>query len=151
MKTWNEIKSELVSDGSLRDIYILDTNIDDWNSFIQGVKQTKFNHDFFYGEIKEELPKSFQSIKSLQENNSTILTIFLEAGIQVKCHFFIDEEIEMDIDPREISNESAFNVLLSFLHWLAEYLKKTVYLTYENEPNQVILNVIPQNVFNPHV
>ncbi len=51
----------------------------------------------------------------------------------------------MDISPDEISNESDFNTLRSFLAWLAQILNRPVHLTQENMPSKVILSVAPEN------
>lgn len=146
MKLYSELSSDFNPDGSLRDIYIFECNSELWNTLIENISRSTYKHEFWHGDSPFALPSNFNSIKKLQETNPTILKLFLPGNIQVNCHFFVESEVEMDVTPNEITGESKFNCLVSFLKWLSVVVNKAVVLTYENSPEQVILSVEPNVV-----
>jgi hypothetical protein len=140
MHQWNEIKAELEPDGSLRDIYVLDTNISIWEKLLTEITLSKYVFKFTHGEIQLDIPSCFSSIKTLQESNPTTLTILVN-HIKINCHFFVESEIEMDICPSEVNSEDNFNSLIEFLKWLSKVSNSNVVLTHENSEDHVILTV----------
>jgi len=141
MKQWNDVKDDLQPDGTLRDIYVTGIAEPDWDDLINEVAGAGFSIEFTHGGNVTALPKSFRSIRELQNTDPTTLKVMLQHGIQVNCHFFVDSEIEMDISPGEVAGPVEFDVLISFLRWIAETLNRPVVLTYENSPDQEILRV----------
>jgi len=141
MYQWNEIKAELEPDGSLRDIYVLDTNISIWEKLLTEITLSKYVFKFTHGEIQLDIPSCFSSIKALQEVNPTILTILVN-HIKINCHFFVESEIEMDICPSEVNSEGRFHSLIEFLEWLSRVTNSNVVLTHENSEGYVILEVL---------
>jgi riboflavin biosynthesis pyrimidine reductase len=146
MKSYESVQSELKSDGSLRDIYIYQANSDVWNNFISLVLGSEQNHEFWHGENKISMPTNFEEIKALQNTDPTILKIFIEGGVQLNCHFFTEEEIEMDVTPNEIGEKSKFNSLVAFLRWLSKELKTNIHFTHENSLKEEIMVIEYENV-----
>jgi hypothetical protein len=140
MHQWNEIKSQFECDGSLRDIYILDTDVSTWNQFLSEVRLSDYPIEFTHGGNLIDLPSNIGSIKKLQESDPTTLSIFVNE-IRVNCHFFITSEVEMDINPTEINSDSSFNSLIEFLKFLSNIANSNVVLTHENSQGNVILTV----------
>jgi hypothetical protein len=64
-------------------------------------------------------------------------------GVKVNCHFFESDEIELDIDPREVVDESRHQAVLRFLEELALQTLKPVLLTAENTPEAPLLSFDP--------
>ena len=141
MKVWSEIKDEFRADGSLRDIYVEGIDPLQWGTFIEGVASSIYRHVFTHGGVEIDLPNNLAEIKKLQESNPTTLAIWLTDKIQVNCHFFVENEIELDISPRDILGEHEYRVLIVFLEWISSMLKERVILTHENTQDQVILSV----------
>ena len=67
---------------------------------------------------------------SIQEQTK-VLSIWL-GGVQLNCHFFAEREIELDLDPRQITSEESFNALRQFMEPLADALQHPILLTPEN-------------------
>ena len=121
-------------DGSLRDIYVKDTNMQDWEKWIDLVNtkyEVKFNN-VLSGEIESQINKSivfdYWNGKTDLLNN---VTIYL-GDILVKCHFFGGNEIENDITPTEINSIEDHNRLVDYLKDVSTCLGKEVMLTPEN-------------------
>ena len=141
MKQWNEIKSEFETDGSLRDIYVENVQVELWNLFIEEVKNYKHRIEFSHGDNELALPNNFNAIKKLQETDPTTLRIWLPGDIQLNCHFFTEDEIELDVSPCDVQSEASYLQLLEFLKWLSSSTKKEVKLTHEGSKELIILGV----------
>ncbi|MGS0535829.1 hypothetical protein [Pseudoalteromonas sp. SaAl2] len=140
MYQWNKLKSEFENDGSLRDIYALDTNADSWSLFLDNLRLSNYKFEFKHGDEVLNLPSNYTSIRKLQEVNPTTLTIWL-SEIRVNCHFFVESEIEMDISPAEINSKENFKELMAFITWFSYSLQVDVVLTHENAKDFEIIRV----------
>ena len=61
------------------------------------------------------------------------------------CHFFAIEEIEIDIDPREIASAIEHDGVMGFIESLGRALGKPVVLTPENDPETPIVSYQPSD------
>ena len=84
----------------------------------------------------------YLSIQQLRHPNGErpVLKI-VKDRIAIHCYFFCDEEIENDIDPREIRSWGDHVRLLNYLKIMSYVLKKEVILTPESCPTHVLLSV----------
>ena len=139
---WTKYKNEFEWDGSLLDLYTLDIHISHWQRLIellQGTYSTIFTAD---GNVTS-MPKDVADIFHLREEKNVLMAIELD-GIQINCHFFTEDEIEFDIDPREISTEEKATRLFEFMQIIGKTLQKEVILTPENLQGEVIFKYVPE-------
>jgi hypothetical protein len=66
-------------------------------------------------------------------------------NVRLNCHFFIDSEIEIDIDPSEVETATDHDGVLKFLESLGRALGKPAILTPENEIQTPIISFDPSN------
>jgi hypothetical protein len=132
---WETLRKKIYYiDGSLRDIYVKNTNIEDWEKWIDlintGYKVAFYNAQS--GKIESQIDKSivFDYWNEKTDLLSNV-TIQLE-GILVKCYFFGGDEIENDITPLEINSVEDHNRLVNYLKDVSICLGKEVILTPEN-------------------
>jgi hypothetical protein len=137
-------------DGSLRDVYFFQTTLAD-NQVILDYLHEQGAH--FYGihgpdetfcKLESPFSPSLQEI-FLQEYPIVEARMLVGNVVQVNNHFFISEEIEFDIDPRTVLTEEAHQVVLIFFVGLAHRLNKSFCLTYENLPEEVLLQYDPDS------
>ncbi|MES2934214.1 MAG: hypothetical protein V4805_12095 [Pseudomonadota bacterium] len=114
-------------DGSLRDVYFVNTTLAHWERFLAFVRNST-NQYSFDGE-EADLPP-IEEIFANREGRH-ILTV-ATSGVAIACHFFIPEEIELDIDPREIHGEDQHEAVLEFLASLSLAIGRPALLTPEN-------------------
>lgn len=131
---WNDIKWIFEPDGSLRDIYVQDVTISDWENLIDFLN---LNYDIKFGEDeKNQIDKEYV-IKYLKdetgEMESKSLKIDLN-GVNFHCYFFLPDQIEFDIDPKEIKTINDFESIEKFMVSISKTLKNQVTLTGENSP-----------------
>jgi hypothetical protein len=135
---WNQVKEDFSIDGSLRDIYFFNTDIAVWQKFLDSVKVSSFNHKMYRdGEsctLSLDIGKLF-----LERENSTLILEIEKHGVIFNCHFFVEEEIELDISPKEITNQEALNVVLEFMQYFSNAINLPCVLTPENSPEMVII------------
>ncbi|WP_088894212.1 hypothetical protein [Leptolyngbya ohadii] len=137
---WEQVRHDLVWDGSLRDIYIQRTTLDNWNQFLRLVRATA-NYQYYVDSEPEILPAIAADI-FLTEKYPKLLSIWI-AEVQLNCHFFSQKEIELDLDPRQITNEETFNQIKQFMEQLAKALGRSTRLTPENLPGFPMLEYNP--------
>lgn len=142
---WNEIKWIFKTDGSLRDIYIKNTKIEDWKILINYLN---INHIVQYGpsgENKEPNKIDLEYVihyfnDETGELETKIVSIIVD-DIIINLHFFSVDEIELDIDPKEIYSFDNYRKILDFMIQLSELLDKPVILTGENQSEFPLINV----------
>ncbi len=128
-------------DGSLRDIYVLNTNLQDWQIALDFLRET---YHPTYKIDGVDVPPFTDVITVFKNRNeqSYLMAIQVEE-VNIHCHFFLTRLIEFDIDPREIDNETKEDAILNFMRGLVETLAKEVVLTVENMEGGVLLRVSP--------
>ncbi len=123
------------NDGSLRDIYIHDVTTEHWEKFLNFVRSSGFGLCYFRNGEKAQLRSTAAQLlgdRSCSHNMAIDL-----GGVEACCHFFAQDEIELDIDPREVNSATTEKRVLDFMERLGANLDRDVILTEENSPNEV--------------
>jgi hypothetical protein len=135
---WKYLKEEIYfCDGSLRDIYVLNTSREDWQKWIDFVNGN-YGIEFHYCDHKGNRLTSEKIISKYVFNswdriNDFTNDVTIKIGdIIVKCHFFCEEEIENDIDPNEVKTIEDHYLVINYLKSISKILDKEVILTIEN-------------------
>ena len=143
---WENINWIFESDGSLRDIYIQNTSIEDWAKLIDLLNSDYKVTYFLENKInKKEVFKYFEDETGHAESSTISINV---ENIKISCHYFFVEQIEFDIAPSQIKTKSDFEKILSFMTKISLTLGKQVTLTGENQANYpfIKINVI-ENIF----
>ena len=140
---WKQCQKDFEFDGSWRDIYILDTVSNDWNIFLESLLTSSYETKFWID------GKIVKPIKTIQEalkirNSACPLMIINASGLHIACHFFTEEEIEFDIDPREVNDWQDLNKVIDFIIFVGNLLQKKVILTPENTSSAILINYNPE-------
>lgn len=138
--SWLEAASDFDRSDGLRDIYILDTTPEDWDKAYRFLI-ARYPHVLRRNGIEEDPPAHVHRILEEAQDAATLLALDV-AGLQVNCHFFTAEEIELDLDPREVVDEESFQAVTALLLELGRLLGKRSILTYENSQDAVILEYV---------
>lgn len=128
-------------DGSLRDIYVQDTGAVHWERFDQLLSHYECSYAF------DGVVAPFPGSHSVLENRegSHLLSILLDGRIQIYCHFFIAEQLELDISPKEITGQFEHEEVLLFVENLARALKLPADITPENSEQKPFLTYSPNS------
>ncbi|ATG43679.1 hypothetical protein [Phaeobacter piscinae] len=131
---WQDCRGAFYVDGSLRDIYIQDTTAADWDVFLDAIS-SKIITTFVDGE-PHPLPKQASEIFERNGDTSFLLEVTL-GQLKMNCHFFTEEEIELDIDPSEVTSQAELDAIIEVLSLLGSALGRDVILTDENMPTSI--------------
>ncbi|MEM1436722.1 MAG: hypothetical protein AAGG11_21920 [Pseudomonadota bacterium] len=85
----------------------------------------------------KDVPTSALELLEDTENNHCKRVNF--GGPVANAHFFFENEIELDLDPREIQSQAAMDKVLRFCEELGQALQSNVLITGENSPDDVLL------------
>jgi hypothetical protein len=131
VEAYAKIVEELTPDGALRDIHVFDTTLADWQRFLDFVESQNLGATFIRGDDVLKPPLMANQLFSRGPDDLEAWMSFRLEGMDYNCHFFAAQEIEIDVDPRQIEDPSALDSLLDFMVSLGRYLKKDVLLTHE--------------------
>jgi len=135
---WNDIRQEFDWDGSWRDIYALDVGMAGWRAFWRLILNPGYRVDYRIDGAPAALPHDVDSVFALRETTAPLLSVFLDT-IQLNCHFFNDQDIELDLDPREMTSQAHLDLVLAFMGSLGRATFSGVVLTPENSPGFPII------------
>ena len=151
-RNWNDIKWIFEPDGSLRDIYVQDVTISDWEKTID-LLNLNYNLTFGpqdNGEAITQIDKLYiVNCLTSQSNEIAIKSASIDLqGILVKCHFFLLDQIEFDIDPNSIMSIHDFEKIENFMISISMVLKTQVTLTAENRPEFPLIKIDTEKGIN---
>ncbi|WP_143133141.1 hypothetical protein [Pseudoduganella namucuonensis] len=117
-------------DGSLRDVYLADISAEGWSKFIQYASA----HPFTYKADGEDA--DFPGVAEVfrLRDRSHCLSIWV-GDATANCHFVLDDEIELDLDPREVLGPNEHNSLLDFIEGAALAVGVNASVTPEGSQN----------------
>jgi len=84
------------------------------------------------------MPESVEQIFARREEIASLLSVDV-GGTILCCHFFWQEDIEFDIDPREVDEQRKAEGLFDFMAQVGRLLGKDVILTPENMQEIVLV------------
>lgn len=125
-------------DGSLRDIYVQNTEAVHWDRFDRLLSQYECTYTF------DGMPLPFPGSRSALANceGSHLLSIPLDGPV-INCHFFIVQQLELDISPKEVAGPLEHAWILAFVENLAEALELPADITPENGEENPFLTYSP--------
>jgi hypothetical protein len=141
---WEDYKAEFEFDGSWRDIYVLNTTISHWQLLVDFLRSDIYEYSCTIGGEKAVLPTIAKEIFDADYEFKPLLGVNVGSVI-LNCHFFTDEEIEFDLDPREIQNERQAEQIFAFMRQIGQILNKEVVLTPENLQDAPIFKFLPSD------
>jgi len=138
-----DFEPQLRFDGSLRDIHLVDAGLAAWSRAAEAIERHGYALSFEGLWSGSRFPSNVADLfKRSPDREMTTLSIDL-GGVRLGCHFFTEESIEFDLDPREIAGEPEFLSVVRFMSRLATATERPALLTPENLPEGPILTVLP--------
>ena len=142
---WQEVETEFEYDGGLLDLYIMETDVQMWQKALNCLRTSPYPLTYTVEGEQAELPADVEAIFRQRQEADAFLSIDIN-GIRVNCFFFVEEQIEFDIDPREINTEARFGYLCEFIQRMGHGLGRSMILTPEScgrEEELIIIRYLP--------
>ncbi|MGL4965019.1 MAG: hypothetical protein ACRC67_27580 [Inquilinus sp.] len=128
---WRQIAADFAFDGSWRDIYVLSTTLSDWQVVLDMVRELEPAPIYQVDGVARALPDRTEDAFESRASAAVLLSFSIGKAV-LNCHFFAVDEIEFDLDPREIGDSDQYERLVAFMRLLGELTGKVVLLTPEN-------------------
>lgn len=141
---WQELKEQIYfEDGSFRDICAFNLTLDDWKKWCEFVN---YNYEIEFIDKETDRKQSsiiFSEVEDFwQGKTETVKLATIKLGeINVNCHFFAVDEFENDITPSEIKSLEEHKILVDYLKNLSKLFSRQIFLTCENAPDLVLVEV----------
>ena len=136
--SFHQLPDLWLKDGSYRDVYLQGTSLAEWQLFsglIQG-----FPHSYRRDGIEHALPDA--STVFADRDHSHLLGVRL-GNVLVNCHYFVQSEIELDIDPKDVASSADHEAVLSFVERVAIATGKRARITDENAQGSMYVQFDP--------
>ncbi len=138
---WAAYAPEFAADGTLRDLYVGDTDLGDWFGVARFLNSAGYTLRFTGGWEGDAFPANVGRLFTGDPTvERTDLTVDV-AGVRVVCHFFCVEHVELDLDPAEVVDATRLAAIFELMRGLAGATGKDVLLTPENLPERPIFRV----------
>ena len=113
------------------EIYVPGTTTDDWQRFLE---TTTKRWPSAYTEDGESarLPKDVREIFRRSELRACLLQLELTPLVSLNVHFFTQEELELDLDPREVRAQADLDAVIAFMRTLGLAVGRPVYMGIES-------------------
>lgn len=134
---WDQVSGSFAWDGSRRKVRVRGADLDDWQVFLEVLREGGFSLRYSVDGREKALPARAEEIFRVGPEGEPRLDVALD-GIELACRFLAEGEIQLDLDPRQV-DEDRFPELLAFMAGLGDRLKKEVALTPESLPEEPIL------------
>jgi hypothetical protein len=125
-------------DGSYRDVYIQGTSMTDWEVLFAVGKD--YGHRYWRDGVEQAVPQVARVFEDRE--HSHLLSLYADS-VRLNIHFFTPDEIELDIDPREILGPNEHYAVLQLLERLSTATNKKLSVTAENSEDLVFLTYEP--------
>lgn len=132
----------LTLDGALRDIFILNSTLDDWNNVLQALKNSDYGLEFLIDYEPAELPNSAEEIFKIDKSKTLKVK---RDNIFFNSYFFVADEIDFDSDPRDFVAFEQGEDLVNFMRFLSNLTNKPCILTPELDQEYILMKILPNS------
>ena len=141
--TWEIVSPWFAPDGALRDICVRGTSRSDWQALVEAIGAWGYHTQWAVGGVDVHPPTSADEAFAARERAGVLLRIDV-GPVGLHCHFFSEDEIELDLDPADVRDQIAFDAVLEFLARLGDLVVKPVHLIMEGYPDAMIVTYSPR-------
>jgi hypothetical protein len=136
-KVFSQNAGDLRNVGALREIYVFETNGQDWQFFLPFLQTSPYTVEFLIDGEPRPLPERVEDLFALTQNNSVICID--REHLQAHCYCFGEEGMEFDVSTKEFQDEAAIGEqtarLLAFIRIIGQLLHKVIILAPESSPD----------------
>lgn len=137
LPTWAETEWIFYRDGSLRDLYVLKTTVEDWERLLAFVRTGYRTYSYSNADGKTELPAAKVIFPEGEREGLHLMTVDLD-GCTANCHFFWTGDIEFDLLPNEVTAAERAAAVFAWMRDLGQELDRPIRLTPENTEEYVL-------------
>lgn len=125
------------NEAALRDIYVLETDGQDWQLFLPFLHASPYTVEFLIDGEQRSLPEHIEDLFALTQNGPVICLD--REHLKVHCYCFGEGGIEFDISAQAFQDEATIGEqvarLLDFIRTIGQVLNKVIILALEVSPH----------------
>ncbi|WP_428390000.1 hypothetical protein [Mucisphaera sp.] len=130
-----QLEEDFEPDGALRDIYAFETDLALWQKTVNDLLVSNWPTELLHDGKPATTSQAVHSIKT--DTVSSLLRLDV-ASLKIISHFFCDDEIDFDVDDRELNRGNLIH-LCHFTAFLGKSIHRNIYLTHQLNPKDGIL------------
>ncbi|MFI7120465.1 hypothetical protein [Amycolatopsis sp. NPDC049868] len=130
---WDEVKNFFDPDlmGALPDVFVPGTSAEDWQRVFDLAQARGWQREFRQGDMTLPLPSAAEVLARPSDAELVELKIWPVPGVLAIFRIRVAEEIDFDIDLRELPGQTGVDILCGFLTDIGRELGKPVLMTPE--------------------
>jgi hypothetical protein len=138
---WEDVRNFFDPDlmGALPDVRVPDASVEDWQTVLELVRSTGWEFEYLVGEEVLPLPRAEVVFSRLTDAELPNLRVRPVPDVLAIFHFFVAEQIDFDIDLRELQGQERLDVLCGFLAAIGRRLGKPVLMDPEGHEMHPVL------------
>ncbi|WP_041820617.1 hypothetical protein [Streptomyces davaonensis] len=138
---WDDVSCFLDPDtmGSLPDVRVPDASVRDWQSVLDLVVESGWRCQYSEGEAVLPLPRAEAILRRPLDAECPNLRVWPTADVLAIFRFLDDEEVDFDVDLRQLKGQERLDVFCGFLREIGRRLGKPVLMDPEGAYGHPIL------------
>jgi hypothetical protein len=126
-------------DGTLPDVHVPDTTVEDWRILVELVQSEGWSLAYLVDGEARQLPAAVEDMLSLRSEAGVQLNVWPASGVLAIFRPYEVDQIDFDVDLRELQGQQQLDVLCRFLTTIGRRLRKPVLMTPEGSGNEPVL------------
>jgi hypothetical protein len=138
---WDDVSSffDPYQMGSLPDLRVPDVSVEDWQAVLDLVAEKGWKHQYVEGGALLPVPRAEVVLSRPADAECPHLLVRPTAGVSAIFRFYADEEIDFDVDLRELQGQERLDVFCGFLGAIGRRLGKPVLMEPEGHHGHPVL------------
>lgn len=138
---WDDVKDlfDPHTMGALPDLRVPDTSVRDWQILLDLVVESGWRHRYSEDAAVASLPRAQTALSRSAEEEYPELRVWPSGGVRAVFRFYAPDEIDFDVDLRELQGQERLGVLCGFLAVIGRRLDKPVLMDPEGDYGHPVL------------
>ncbi|WP_149548506.1 hypothetical protein [Streptomyces marokkonensis] len=142
---WDDVRNFLDPDlmGALPDVSVAGTSVEDWQAVFDLVQSNGWAWEYSEGGVVGALPRAVEVLTRPADAETVALRVWPVPGVLAIFWPMVAEEIDFDVDLRELQGQEGVDVLCRFLTVVGRRLSKLVVMTASGDYGNPVLGFDP--------
>lgn len=138
---WDDVKRFFDPEvmGALPDVHVADASVEDWQAVLDLVAASRWQWQYSEGAVARSMPLAEAVLSRPVDAECPELRVWPTPGVLAIFRFYAPEEIDFDVDLRELQGQDRLDVLCEFLRVIGRRLGKAVVMTAEGDADHPLL------------
>ncbi|MFE6787892.1 hypothetical protein ACFVFF_37165 [Streptomyces sp. NPDC057680] len=138
---WDDVKCFFDPDlmGSLPDVRVPDASVEDWQAVLDLVAEKGWKYQYSEGEGVLPVPRAEDVLSRPADAEYPDLRVWPAADVLAIFRFHADDEVDFDVDLRELQGQERLDVFCDFLQEIGRRLTKPVLMGPEGDYGHPVL------------